>query len=287
MDRLATVLIATAPASVVFADVAFAQELATLHVRDFSLSADRTSVRVGEAFHVTITARLAERMTALDNVTLPNLSGFEEIGDERRCSEEASGSTCVETLTLDATQPGDQTIGAATLSAVDARTGRPSRFLSGTLAMHVAPSGAFGGDVRDTLYGLAEGVLRFALIALLLLVAAAALWWGYRRRPVRPAALASQPPAVPQVPVAPAPPAFGSLVEALSREPTRERVFAVRRALRDRANAREDETLADLVRRRALPDGPAVVALAAVERASFCEETRLPEAIAEALPYLR
>ena len=287
MDRLAHVVIVSALASVAFADVAFAQELATLHVRDFSLDADRTSVRVGEPFHVTITARLGERITALDNVTLPNLSGFEEIGDERRCSIETSGSTCVETLTLDATQPGDQTIGAATLSAVDARTGRASRFFTGTLVMHVAPSGEFGGDVRDSLYGLAEGVLRFALIALLLLVAVAALWWGYRRRPVRRAALEPQLQPAPQVPGGEAPAGFGSLVEALSREPTRERVLAVRRALRVRANAREDETLADLVRRRALPDGPEVVALAAVERASFCEEARLPEAIAEALPYLR
>jgi hypothetical protein len=266
------------------ADVASAQELATLHVRDFTLSADRTSVRVGEAFHVTVAARLGERITALDNVTLPNLSAFEELGDERRCSDEASGSTCVETLTLDATAPGDQTIGAATLSAIDARTGRPSRFITGTLAIHVAPSGALGGDVRDTLYSLAESVLRFALIGLFLLVAGAALWWGYRRRPT----VAPRPAVVPTAPVSePRPAEFGSLVEALSREPTREHVFAVRRALRDRANAREDETLADLVRRRALPDGPEVVALAAVERASFCEDNRLPEAIAEALPYLR
>ena len=236
---------------------------------------------------MTITARLGERVTALDNVTLPNLSGFEEIGDERRCSDEASGSTCIETLTLDATQPGDQTIGAATLSAIDARTGRPSRFITGTLAVHVAPGGAFGGDVRDTLYSLAEGVLRFALIALLLLVAAAALWWGYRRRPVRQAAPAPQSRLEPHAQTGEPLARFSSLVEDLSREPTRERVLAVRRALRVRANAREDETLADLVRRRALPDGPEVVALAAVERASFCEETRLPQAIAEALPYLR
>jgi hypothetical protein len=285
VDRLAAVLIAWAFASILLADVASAQELAALHVHDFDLSADRTSVRVGEAFHVTITARLGERLTALDNVTLPNLSGFEELGDERRCSDEASGSTCSETLTLDATKPGDQTIGAATLAAIDARTGRPSRFITGTLAIHIAPG---GGDVRETLYSLAESVLRFALIGLFLLVAGAALWWGYRRRPARAPALAFEPAPVPLAADADLrPPDFGSLVEALSQEPTRERVFAVRRALRNRANAREDETLADLVRRRALPDGPAVVALAAVERASFCEETRLPEAIAEALPYLR
>ena len=286
MDRLAAVVVASALAAIVVADVASAQELATLHVRDFSLSADRTGVRVGEPFHITITARLGERLTALDNVTLPNLSGFEEIGDERRCSDESSGSTCIETLTLEPTQPGDQTIGAATLSAIDARTGRPSRFITGTLAIRVAGSGPFGGDVRDSLYGLAEGLLRFALIALLLLLAAAALWWGYRRRPAREPALASQP-GTPAVRMGEPPAGFGSLVAALAAEPTRERVFAVRQALRERANAREDETLADLVRRRALPDGPAVVALAAVERASFCEETRLPEAIAEALPYLR
>ncbi len=287
MDRVAAVVFPLAFAGIALGQIASAQELARLHVRDFTLGADRTAVRVGEPFHLTIAARLAERLDAIDNVTLPNLSAFEELGDERRCSASADGTLCVETLTLDATAPGDRTIGAATLTAIDARTGVPSRFLTGTLLIHVAPSGAVNASgVRATLYALAARVLRFALIALFVCIAAAALWWGFRRRP---AAAASQPVAAPIPPGTeePVEPAFHALVETLAREPTREHVVAVRRALRKRANAGEHETLADLIRRRALPDGQQSVALAAVERAAFCEDPSLPQAIHEALPYLR
>lgn len=269
------------------ASVVSAQELATLHVRSFTLASDRANVRVGEPFHLTATARLGEPIMALDNVTLPNLSGFEELGDERRCSTDGRGTTCVETLTLDATQPGDQTIGPASLSAVDARNGRPSRFITGSLLVRVAPTGALGATgVRDTLFDLAADVLRGSLIALFIVIAAAAIWWGFRRR--RSAPIVSVEPRAPTEPEGAGRDAsFGALVEELAREPTRERVVAVRRALRQRANAREHETLADLVRRGAVPDGSAQLALVAVERATFCEDPRLPEAVREALPYLR
>ncbi len=75
------------------------------------------------------------------------------------------------------------------------------------------------------------------------------------------------------------------LVRDLEREPTRARATAVRDELRARAGARMDETLADLARRGAL-HGAAGAALTAVERASFCEEEHVAEAVHEALPYL-
>jgi hypothetical protein len=286
MDRFAAVVIATIAAATLAWTPAFAQELATLHVRDFALGVDRTSVRVGEPFHLTIVARLGEPIAELDNVTLPNLSGFEELGDERRCSATASSTECLETLTLDATQPGEQTIGAATLSAVDARTGRPSRFITGTVTLHVSASDANDSDVRTTLYRLAANVLRIALILLFLSVAAAALWWGWKRRELRAAAVPALVPEPAREPEAAPEAGYGALVERLAREPTREHVFAVRRELRSRAGAREHETLRDLIARRAFPDDATALALAAVERAAFCREPERAAAVREALPYL-
>ena len=286
MDRFAAVVVATIAAETVAWAPALAQELATLHVRDFSLGVDRTNIHVGEPFHLTIVARVGEPVAGLDNVTLPNLSGFEELGDERRCSATPSGTQCLETLTLDATQPGEQTIGAATLSAVDARTGRPSRFITGTVTLHVSTGAAGDSDIRTTLYRLAANVLRIALILLFVSVAAAALWWGFKRRESRAAALESPAPEPVREPE-PAPEAgYGALVERLAREPTREHVFAVRRELRERAGAGEHETLRDLIARRALPGDASIAALAAVERAAFCREPERAAAVREALPYL-
>ena len=74
------------------------------------------------------------------------------------------------------------------------------------------------------------------------------------------------------------------LVAALARERTRACVLAVRDELRRRVGAREDETLDDLLARRATGDDPAVPgALPAVERAAFIDDFQLDGAIDDAL----
>ena len=113
MDRFALRVTLTF-AALAFASSARAQPLPTLHVRGFALALDRTSVNVGQAFHLSLKTHVDERLSALDNVVLPNLSGLEDLGDERRCSASKNGTDCVETLTLDAQDPGDRTIGPAT-----------------------------------------------------------------------------------------------------------------------------------------------------------------------------
>ncbi|MBD5657370.1 MAG: hypothetical protein IAI50_19640, partial [Candidatus Eremiobacteraeota bacterium] len=60
----------------------------------------------------------------------------------------------------------------------------------------------------------------------------------------------------------------------------------VREALRESVGAREDETYADLVARRAIASGDALAAFRAVERATFCEDARVADAAREALPFL-
>lgn len=278
-------------AAVAFALVAVAAslraapaELATLHVRAFRMSADRATLHAGESFVLTILANTAEPLSALDNVTLPNLSAFEELGDERRCSPRADGTVCTETLTLRATAPGEQAIDPVELDAVDARTHRPSRFLSERVVVTVVAAGPAPSDVVASLLHAIATVLEVSAVVG---SSAFALVWGYRQ--LRgPAPVAQPQPAVPSRAIEDdsARERFAKLVAALAREPTRARVVAVRAELRARAGARDDETLADLLARRRSPTEPDFDALRAIERAAFCRDDDVAVAVAEALPYL-
>jgi hypothetical protein len=257
---------------------ALGQSLARLHVRNFALATDRTSVREGEPFHLTISAHLDEEVLELDNVTLPDLTGFESDGDERRCSASARGSDCVEILTLDATQAGAHTLGPATLDAIDARSGRASRFATNSVVVTVEGASGLSGVARSLIAGGLIGI------------ACAALWWGFVRRrkpPAAPPPVAAAPPA-PKPVAAPDPAArYRELVAALEREPSRARALAVRAELRRDAGARAEETLGDLEARGALRGRPqALSALRAIEHAAFCEDANVERAVREAIPYL-
>jgi hypothetical protein len=273
-------ILAFAPA--LLSATAGAQSLERLHVRNFTLTTDRASVREGETLHLTISAHFDEEVLELDNVTLPDLTGFESDGDERRCSASARGTDCVEILTLNATQAGVHTLGPVTLDAIDARSGRASRFSTNSVVVTV--EGASG------LSAIARSLIAGGLIG----IACAALWWGFvrRRRPV-----VSPPPVpapAPPVTVAPAAVAapdpashYRELVAALEREPSRARALAVRAELRLHAGARAEETLGDLEARGALRGRPeALSALRAIERAAFCEDANVERAVREALPFL-
>ena len=287
VNRVAAVL-----ASVVFsASVADAQTLTRLHVRKFDLSLDQQSVSVGAPFHLILTTHVDEAIGALDNVSLPNLAGLEDLGDERRCARAKNGTDCVETLTLDATVPGDRTIGPATLAVVDAQTGRPRTFESNLVTIHVTGQAKIANDtevtsaVTDMLWAAARTAGTFVLVALALW---GLLWVAFRR------SHAPLPLPVPPTPAPPPPPPvpdwerrLRDAVDALVREPTRTNAIAVREALRAHVGAREEETFADLVARNATNGrSETLAALAAVERAAFCEDARVPEAVREALPFL-
>ena len=251
-----------------------AQSLARLHVAAFAMSIDRSSARVGEPLHLSIAARLGEPLTALDDVTLPDLAAFDELGDERRCTASTIGSTCVETIALAARRGGILTIAPAELDAIDARNGRASRFLTNAVTVRIE-GGAAGDGVRDTIDDLAGVFLRGTLVVVVVLGAALALVWAIGRRRPGPAAAPALAPI--EAPVD-ADARYRNLVRELEREPTRERARAVRDALRSRAGARDDETLGDLVSRGAIPPGARASAFA-LERAAFCEDERVDDAI--------
>ena len=266
--------------------VAQAQTLLFLHVRSFAMSIDKTTVRLGESFHVTVNAHVDEHVIELDNVTLPDLSGFEISGDERRCISSRHGTDCVEVLTLDATRAGTHTLGPTTLDAVDARNGKPSRFATNTVTIKVLPAALPAGWPPWLRDALLTALSRLTLVALVLLALGALVWVFARRRPSTPPQL------LPPAAVNPAPidgsAKWRSLVAALAAEPTRPRVVAVRDVLRKRVGARDEETISDLIARRAAGDDDSALvrALLAIERATFCEDDRLTAAVHDALPLL-
>jgi hypothetical protein len=284
--RVAALAVAVAYAEL--AAFASAQTYETLHVRRFTMSVDRTTVEVGEPFHLSIAAHVDEPVTQLDNLTLPDLSGFDSLGDERRCVATSAGSDCVETLTLAATVAGVRTIAGATLDAIDARTGKPSRFTSDPVTVTVTGT-AFLDPLRGLVSGLLFAAVRAFLIVIFVAAFAFAVVWSismWRKPAPRPRVAVS--PRVP--PAAPAPPpdpnaALRALADALAHEPTRANALRLRQAMRATMDARDDETFGDLARRGAA-EPPRLAALGAVERAAFCEDERVPDAVREALPSL-
>jgi len=264
---------------------ALTQVLAQLHVRTFTLSSDRYTPHVGEQLHLTIVVHVDERIGQLDNVTLPDLSGFDVYGDERRCARARRGGTdCTEVVLIAPKETGDRTIDPVTLDAVDARNHRPSRFASNRVTLHVTGEPFSATDAArqvshvalDTLVVLGAAAIPFVL-GLLLLRAT-------RRRPASPPPVAAPPAPSPLVrPVDP----LLRLVVSLRDEPGRARVLAVRDELRRRVGARDEETLGDLEARDAARNKPALGdALRAIEYAAFVEEARLVDAVREALPAL-
>jgi hypothetical protein len=261
---------------------ASAQTLARLHVRDFTMTAEPKSLRVGDTLRLKIVAHLAERVSQLDNVTLPDLSGFDSLGDERVCSSTPSGSECTEIMTLSPTLPGDRTIAPTTLDAIDARNGKPSHFGTNTVTIHIA--GVVPQAATPAARTLIDDLLKPLTILLIVGAAAYALLWGAGRRKRLP-----PPPQPAPRPVAPLPPsdALPQLIAALAQARTRVAVVALRDELRRRVGARDDETLGDLLRRRAAGNDAAFAdVLRAIEVGAFVDDAQLSGAIDGALQAL-
>ncbi len=263
---------------------ALAQSLARLHVRSFEMTADRSDVRVGETVHLRITALLGGRIDRLNNVTLPDLSGFDLLGDERSCYPDTDGGTrCVEVMAISPQQTGDLTIAPATLDAIDARTGKASRFATGNITIRVeADPDTWLSSWLSAVGSVFWPLLRLAGIVVLAALALGAIAWAFGRPRAAPAPLAATPAVAAAQP--PASDDFGLLIARLAAEPTRANVVAVREALWRRIGAHPDETFGDLLARKAHGEDRELLAtMRAIERAAFCEQERLVEAIQDAL----
>jgi hypothetical protein len=256
-----------------------AQQLARFHVLSFTLTTDTPHPRIEQPFNVTLTIRLRESVSGeLGNVILPTFTGAEELGDERVLSSGSGGTTYRETLRLVAHARGPLTIGSAYLDAIDARDGKPKRFISNDLHLQVD-----GGPLFDV-WGPLRAIGR-ALVELLLLAAAIFVVVSMFRR--RPAPKVEVPAAVPPPvqPIAPPSPedVLRQRIEELRLRRDRRSVLHVRAALWATIGAHDGETLADVLRRPVTHDPRTRSLLVRVERAAFIEDARLANAIDDVL----
>jgi hypothetical protein len=260
----------------VLGTVAHAQQLARLHVRSFTLESDTAYPKVEQPFNVTLTIRVAESITGpLANVILPSLAGVEELGDERVLSSGPGGTVYRETLRLVAHSRGPLTIGSAYLDAIDARDGKPKRFISNDLHLQVQ-----GGAVLDA-WGPLRAIVRVMLELLLIAAAIFVVVAIFRRRPARVEA----PPVPAPEPVMPPSPEelLRQRLDDLRNRRDRQSVLGVRAALWAALGAKDGETLADVLRRPVAHDPRIHSLLVRVERATFIEDARLAEAIDDVL----
>ncbi len=241
-----------------------ADALRRLHVDALSMRADRNHVAIGEVFHLAIRARLREDVAALDELVVPDVGTLQLEGDERHVTRSPAGTDVVETLTLEATARGRYTIRGAYVDAIDARTGKPTRFSADAVTIVVDNPGlasavTAGQIVRALLIaGPLVLVVLGAIVGLMTLARA-------RRRREAPAVEA-----IPVVPVAPARTARDEVAEALRafrRTPETAALLRLRAALFAAAGAKPGATLRDAVRSGA--DERLRPALIAAERAAF------------------
>lgn len=171
-----------------------AQGLRKLHVDALSMRADRTQLQLGEVFHLAIHVHVRERIAALDELVVPDVGTMLLEGDERHVTSSNAGTEITETLTLEPTAAGAFTFNGAYVDAIDARTGRPSRFSANPLRVVVAGS-------AGTSKWLAVGPLEI-IVALAIASTAIAVLVGFpiailvlARRAARPVAVTVPQPA--------------------------------------------------------------------------------------------
>jgi hypothetical protein len=255
--------------------------LQRLHVTSFALSSNAARVPLEQPFYVIVTLHVTENVAELPNITLPDFFGVEELGDERHTNSGAGGTDYREVLTLVAHQSGTIHFTRASLAAIDARDGKPKRFLSNELNVTVTGGVA---SARATVAGLRGALVSSALVALAFGLAIVALFG--LRRPLLQAPPA--PPVARPVDVPPAPPEspqerLRRALDALRTARSRPSALLVRRELWATIGAREGETLADALEHPGAALAGMHAALRAAERAAFINDAYLQTAIDELL----
>jgi hypothetical protein len=159
-----------------------AQSLRRLHVDALSMRVDRAQLHVGQVFHLAIHARVRENVQALDELVIPDLGTMQSLGDERHTVHVPGGTDVVETLTLQPTVSGPFRFQPAYFDAIDARTGKPSRFSSNVVTVVVE-----GPSRLDSMAAQLTAALERAAVIALGLIVALVLATALARRLRRPA----------------------------------------------------------------------------------------------------
>ncbi len=239
---------------------AAAQGLRTLHVQALTMRTDRAVVAVGEDFHLTIHVRVAERVAELDDLVIPDVGTMHVLGDERHVTHDSAGTDVDEVLTLEPAEPGLVAIAGATLDAVDARTGKPTRFTADPVRIRVGP--VTGGPPWERV--IAGLVLAVALVIMGVL----ALVRIARSRRSQPSAPAQAAVVVPSPAVAPSPrDSVRAALHAYRAQPSRITLHALRAELYRASGAAPGATLLDAL--RTVHDERLIAALREADTAAF------------------
>ncbi|MHB8433806.1 MAG: hypothetical protein ACYC8W_10795 [Candidatus Tyrphobacter sp.] len=248
---------------------AAAQSLQRVTVTSFTLTSDVQAPRVGVPFHIIVTLRLRERVKDVRDLQLPLLAELELLGDARSVTAAQNGTLYREIVTVAGHQAGAVTIPPATYDAVDARDGRAKEYATNALALRV-----MGPVVRRRDWVVLAWVLvSLGVAAIVLGTALAAL--AHRSKAVAP-----QPAAQAELPQLPA--SLGEALTLLERDPGRMGAFRAREVVRRMVDARDGETLTDVMDRARHRRPELLEILPALERATFTHDGDLPAAVARA-----
>jgi hypothetical protein len=250
-----------------FAAPANGQGLRTLQVDALGMNADRTQLRVGQVFHLAIHVHVRERVTALDELVVPDVGTMQLEGDERHVTGSATGTDVVETLTLEPTAAGTFTFNAAYIDAIDARTRKPTRFSANPVRVVVEGADAYVPVVSSAFWHDLGEVVIVGAAAATVVVVAIALIRSRRRRPAAPAAVAPAVTAPPPVSARSARDEAADALRAYRSAPANEALLRLRRALFVAAGAPPGATLRDAL--AVTPDVSLRAALGAAERTAF------------------
>lgn len=251
---------------------ALAQAFPRVHVTDLAQRADRASVAPGEVFHLTIHVKIAQQRERLDELILGSFDNCEIISNETVRRALPDGTDFVERLALEALAPGEATISPAYIDALDPTVGKPLRYSSNAVTVHVTGRAPFDAGY----HAFAETARRVALAAAIgvgLVAAVFVLGVMFVRRRKR-----SPPPTAPRRVVAPAPVAapnagaperLTQAADAYRMARSQATLADVRGVLFELAGVARGVTLVDALRALGERDRPLRVALFAAERATF------------------
>jgi hypothetical protein len=271
--RWRSLLAATAFGSWAFVPlVAAAQAYPHLHVVALSQRTDRSTVEPGGVFELTIHVKIAQRRDRLDELILGSFENCEIISNETVRTAAPDGTDFVERVKVQALGPSDATISPAYIDAIDPVQGRPMRFSSNAVRVHVTGSPA-GADAFDHFAATAQRLLLALAIVAGFFAAAfvvVVLFVRRRRRPakVAPAPGAGSPPAAPP-PVDSPSERLGRAAQAYRSGRSEALLAAVRAALFDLAGVGSGATLVDALRALGGRDAHLRAALLAAESAAF------------------
>jgi hypothetical protein len=282
-------LLACTLLALVAAEQARAAQLQRLHVIALTLSANTRAPHADQSYRLIVFAHVRERVADLDNLVLPNLSGLEVTGgDRKRVAPAAGGGTnYYETIGVTAHQAGAMVIAPAYLEAIDARDGKAKRFLSNDLKIYVTGTQTMPyGSLTSTILGTALSILAWMVGLTIVVTVVTLVFLRPRGSPARPAPPATL--ALPRADSLAASPRdrLRNAAAELRAMPTRANALRVREAAWRLAGASGGETLSDVLRRPPAADAALRELLVAAERAAFTHDGDLAAAIGAVLQML-